>query len=100
MTSDQSLTDRERICEELLAAAEKHGAANGDFEYQIGDIENLFRTAFSLLTEEQCSAFWNDPDVSAIVYDVPEYRALSVEIYGESGYGEFEVEDGPDSGAT
>jgi hypothetical protein len=91
MTKKQSLADRQRLCEELLAAAEEHGESNGDFEYQLGDLEDLFRVAFSLLDEEQIDAFWNDGRVSAIVYDLPEYRALAVEIYGESGWDE---EDG------
>jgi hypothetical protein len=72
------------MCEELLAAAEEHGAANGDFEYQLGDVEDFFRAAFSLLNKEQCEAFWNDQRVSAIIYDLPEYRALAMKIYGES----------------
>jgi hypothetical protein len=84
MTGKQPLTDQQRLCEELLAAAEEHGESNGDFEYQLGDVEDFFRAAFSLLTEEQCDVFWNDPRVSTIVYDLLEYRALAVEIYGES----------------
>jgi hypothetical protein len=85
MMRKQSPADRQRLCEELLAAAEEHGAANGDFEYQLGDVEDFFRAAFSLLTEAQLDAFWNDPRVSGTVYDLLEYRALAVEIYGESG---------------
>ncbi len=93
MTRKQVPTDRQRLCEGLLAAAEEHGEANGDFEYQLGDIEDFFRTAFSLLTEKQFDAFWNDPRVSATVYDMPEYRPIAMEIYGESGCDEDEEED-------
>ena len=100
MARKQSLTGRERLCEELLVAAEEHGEANGDFKYQLGDVEDFFRAAFSLLTEEQCDAFWNDPRVSATVYDIAEYRALAVEIFGESAGSEGEEEDGAASGGT
>jgi hypothetical protein len=99
MTRKESRTARQRFCEALLVAAEEHGEANGDFEYQLGDIEDFFRAAFSLLTEKQFDAFCNDRRVSGIIYDIEEYRELAVEIYGESGWDEDE-EDGADLSAT
>jgi hypothetical protein len=93
MAKKQSVTHRQRLCEKLLAAAEEHGAANGDYEYQLGDVEDFFRAAFSLLTEKQCDAFWNDARVSSIVYDLPEYQPISMEIYGESGWDEDDDEE-------
>jgi hypothetical protein len=100
MTRRRSLDDRQRLCEELLAAAEEHGEANGDFEQQLGDVEDFFRAAFSLLTEAPCEVFWNDQRVSSTVYDVPEHRSLALEIYGASGWDEDEEEDEAVSGPT
>ena len=50
MTRKQSLADRQRLCEALLAAAEEHGEANGDFEYQLGDVEDFFRVSSPIST--------------------------------------------------
>jgi hypothetical protein len=63
-----------------LRCADGHGEAEG-WEMQIGDIEEFFRVAFALLTRKQLGRFWNDPRVSGIVTEIPEYKELAAEIY-------------------
>lgn len=75
-------TSRKALCQALLDAAEEHGLANGDFEMAWGDVEELFRVAFDLLTREQLDQFCEDDRVEALVGDCPEYEAIAEAVYG------------------
>lgn len=71
----------ESLCQALLNAAEEHGQATGDLEMAWGDIEELFRAAFGLLTPEQRERFWRDERVADLVGDCPEYKAIAEAVY-------------------
>jgi hypothetical protein len=70
------------ICEALLVAAEEHGLATEGAEMAWGDVEELFRAAFELLTSEQLDRFWKDDRVERLVGDCPEYSAIAEVVYG------------------
>jgi hypothetical protein len=82
-------TSPEGLCQALLDAAEEHGLASEGMETSWGDVEELFRAAFELLTPEQLDRFWEDDRVERLVGDCPEYEAIA-----EAVYGPFEEEDG------
>jgi hypothetical protein len=81
-------TSPEALCQALLDAAEEHGMASEGIEMAWGDVEELFRAAFELLTPEQLERFWKDCRVEGLVGDCPEYEAIA-----EAVYGPFEEED-------
>jgi hypothetical protein len=69
------------FCESLLSCAQEHGTAEG-YEMWIGDLEDFFRAAFELLTDEQRDRFWDTPAVARTVQDILGYQELAAEIYG------------------
>lgn len=52
--------DPEAITECVVAAAEAHAEANGDFEYALGDLEIALGIALGLMTPDQRVAFLRD----------------------------------------
>jgi hypothetical protein len=84
-------TSPKALCQALLNAAEEHGMASEGMEMAWGDVEDLFRAAFELLTPEQRDRFWEDDRVEGLVGDCPEYEAIA-----EAVYGPFEDEDEED----
>ncbi|MHB1558032.1 MAG: hypothetical protein ACYC61_11260 [Isosphaeraceae bacterium] len=85
-------TGPDALCQALLDAAEAHGLATEGAEMAWGDVEELFRAAFELLTDEQRDRFWEDERVWWLVGDCPEYDAIAEVIYGPSDDDE-EVDD-------
>jgi hypothetical protein len=75
-------TSPEALREALLDAAEEHGLASEGAEMAWGDVEELFRAAFDLLTPEQRDLFWEDERVEDIVGNCPEYEAIAEAVYG------------------
>lgn len=70
------------LCQALLDAAERHGLATEGAEVAWGDVEELFRAAFDLLTPAQRDRFWEDERVADVVKDDPEYETIAAAIYG------------------
>ena len=70
------------LCQALLEAAERHGLATEGTEVAWGDVEELFRAAFDLLTPKQRDHFWQDERVTDIVQVCPEYEAIAAAVYG------------------
>jgi hypothetical protein len=84
-------TSPKALCQALLDAAEEHGMASEGIEMAWGDVEELFRAAFELLTPEQLDRFWEDDRVEGLVGDCPEDEAIA-----EAVYGPFDEEDEDD----
>jgi hypothetical protein len=80
----------------LLDAAEEHGMASEGMEMAWGDVEELFRAAFELLTPQQLDRFWKDDRVEELVGECPEYEAISEVVYGPFEEDENEEEDEED----
>ena len=70
------------LCQALLDAAEEHGMARKACEMAWGDVEELFRAAFELLTPKQLERFWEDDRVEGLVGGCPEYEAIAEAVYG------------------
>ena len=75
-------TSPEALREALLVAAEEHGLETEGAEVAWGDVEELFRAAFDLLTPEQRDRFWEDDRVEDLVGNCPEYEAIAEVVYG------------------
>jgi hypothetical protein len=75
-------TSPEALCQALLDAAEEHGLASEGAMMAWGDVEELFRAAFDLLTPEQRDRFWEADRVAGLVQDCAEYEAIAEAIYG------------------
>lgn len=70
----QKLDDREKLAQRFIDAAHAHGDEEGS-EAEAGDLGDLFRAAFRLLTPQQLAAFFTDDDVIALL-EVPEYGSM------------------------
>lgn len=55
-----------RNVETYISAAEKHGSFE-DPDHEVGDLQQLLRAAFSMLTAEQRTAFFLNHDVRAVL---------------------------------
>lgn len=65
------MIDLEKFC----AAAEAHGAANNDLEYELGDLVALIRAMARILTPGQHEALLAAPEIRELA-EVPEFADL------------------------
>lgn len=56
------------ILEDIIEAAAKHGRA-GDFEQEVGNLQQLLRAAWKIMTPQQRIQFWNHDTTTDILSD-------------------------------
>jgi hypothetical protein len=61
--------------EELFQAADDHADANGEFDYAVGDLQEILRAAWRLMKPEPRMAPFAEPELVALG-DLPEYEPL------------------------
>lgn len=64
----------EPLIEQLLQAAYDHGAEVGT-DMEDGDLQEMLRAAWELLTPEQRMAFFRRPEIKALM-EIPEYEEI------------------------
>src|SRR5439155_21607507 len=62
----------EPLIERLLQAAYDHGTEEGA-DMEAGDLQEMLRAAWALLTREQQEAFFQRPEITAFM-EIPEYE--------------------------
>ncbi len=61
--------------EELFRAADAHAAGAGDADYAVGDLQEILRAAWRILTPEQRIDLFAQPELAELG-DLPEYGPL------------------------
>ncbi len=74
----------DKMIEKLLVAADNHGADAGAYDHTVGDLQNLLRRAWSMMSVSQKRQFLQSQEVADLVTDggLPEGEAgnLTAEI--------------------
>jgi hypothetical protein len=71
----------EPLIEQLLQAAYDHGVEEG-CETEAGDLQEMLRAAWALLTREQQQAFFRRPEIIDLMA-TPEYEDIDATVIGE-----------------
>lgn len=61
-----SIEHSDNAIETLIEAAERHGAES-DPDHEIGDLQDLLRAAWELMSQEQRRAFWAGSAAQAVI---------------------------------
>jgi hypothetical protein len=61
--------------EELFQAADDHAEAAGHFDYAIGDLQEILRAAWRVLTPKQRLKVFSQPEMTDLA-EIPEYESL------------------------
>jgi hypothetical protein len=75
--------NKEPLFERLLQAAYDYGTKEGT-DMEAGDLQELLRAAWALLTPEQKQAFFRRPEITALM-DIFEYQDIDTTVYGGPG---------------
>jgi hypothetical protein len=70
-----SKTEDHPDLEELFRAADAHAAEAGDGDYAVGDLQEILRAAWRILTPAQRSALFAEPELVELA-ELPEYEPL------------------------
>jgi hypothetical protein len=70
----------EPLIEQLLRAAYDHGVEEGS-EVEAGDLQEMVRAAWALLTHEQPEAFFQRPEIVNLM-DIVEYQDIDTTVNG------------------
>ena len=65
----------EPLIEQLLQAAYDHGTEEGS-EVEAGDLQEMLRAVWSLLTPGQRQEFFRRPEITAL-WEIPEYQDIN-----------------------
>jgi hypothetical protein len=61
--------------EDLFQAADAHAEGAGDFDYAIGDLQEILRAAWAIMTPEQRAAVFARPELVELA-GLPEFEPL------------------------
>lgn len=61
--------------EELFRAADAHAAEAGELDYAVGDLQEILRAVWRILTPAQRTALWAEPELEELS-ELPEYEPL------------------------
>jgi len=70
----------DKMIEKLLVAADNHGADAGAYDHTVGDLQNLLRRAWSMMSVSQRRQFLQSQEVADLVTDggLPEGEASNL----------------------
>jgi hypothetical protein len=68
--------------EELFRAADAHAATAGDPDHAVGDLQEILRAAWRVLTPKQRAELFAQPELVALA-ELPEYGSLIGRLVGQ-----------------